>query len=594
MNHKSRTEGTVAEGVADVHIPGLLNLHQQCLLSLNFLQGTVDYWQNALPYFSIRFDEPGARLLHNHWDQSENIGRSLYATLLARVVCGITEELPVEKCWKQLIHQSIPEGEGLSYRPNPSPYDIIPEARDAPAEQVAIAEEPILQADFWDNRSVFTGLLLSYEITGDTLAFAAARRMADQLLRLANWEGDCAFFRLMAVPLGWDPASAKDPPVMGQHMGGWVSPLVHFFQLTGDEQALQLARGLGLSFVRTYPDTVLATAQELDPVLGMNSHSLLFLLAGLVRLHRQTGEQEYLDWARWQFDAILQHQCSEFGWTAEFMPFQLRHRGGDSCETCSLADRIDTGIQLALAGFPSYWNDVQRCALNYLVEAQLRDVSWMPLARGLQESFYLSAYHVPDRSLGAYVGWGAPNDFVDVNSRAPGRIQNCCGAHGVFACHQLWRHAVQKTESGIDVHLNISCNTPWCSVLTHAPIQGCLEVFLKINALLRVRLPDWVDRTQIHAVLSGQGDQAFDVQGEYIVLSGLAGTTVTITYPMRRESRKETIGGQCYDVLWVDDYVTSIDPGGKILPLFQRDLGAVKETYDREVAWPARIDAIEW
>ncbi len=580
-------------GRPDIHIPSVLNVYQQCKLSLNFLQGAVDYWQNAVPFFNIHFDQPGARFVHNHWDQSENFGRWLYAATMARIVCGIPDELPAEKCWKQLIYQSIPEGMGLSYRPNPSPYDRFEGARDVVAEQGEIATTPVLQADLWDNRSVFTGLMLSYENTGDEVAFGVAQRMLVQLKRLAYWEGPCAYFRRMAIPLGWDSAASRETPIMGQNMGGWISPLVHYYKLTGDEEALALASGLARSFLKVYPDTLLATAKNLEPILGMNSHAVNFMLAGIVRLYRLTGETALVDWAKWQFDGILQHKCSEFGWTAEFMPFQEKE-GRDSCETCSLVDRIDVGIQLGLAGYRSYWNDVQRCAVNYLVEAQLKDASWMPVAQGIPDDYYQSTYRIPERALGAYVGWGAPNDFVDNEGRSTGRIQNCCGAHGVFGCYQLWNHAVQKDDKGLHVNLHISCDTPWCSVVTHAPVHGKLTIQMKEDFPLRVRVPDWVQGSDI-SVSSATGDaRDFQLEGDEIVTSGKANESVVIEYPMRETKLSEIIGGQKYVSSWVDDYVVSIEPRGETAPLFERDLKEIANSFTKETVWPPRVKPIEW
>jgi hypothetical protein len=416
--------------------------------------------------------------------------------------------------------------------------------------------------------------------------------MVERVKSLALWEDDCVYFRLMMIPVGWNVAASSDVPPMGQHTGGWISPLLHYFKMTGDESALHLAQGLGRTFLRVYPDTLLATAKKTDPILGMNSHSLYFMLAGLVRLYRVTGERPFLDWAKWQFDGMLRHLCSETGWTREFMPFQP-HGGGDSCETCSLADRIDTDIQLALAGFPEYWNDAQRCACNYLKEAQLTDTSWMPLAENPREDFWISTYRIRERSLGAYVGWGAPNDLVDAHARAPGRVQNCCGPHGAFGCYQLWHYAVQKTADGVTVNLAVSRDTAWCSVLTHAPVQGKIEIAMKVDAPLCIRIPDWLDPGQVTVAEAGSA-RDFTVANGFIKTVGTAGRTLTIEYPLRHERRSETMAGRLYTTSWVDDYVLAMEPEGTVAPLFRRDLKAIAASYARKPVWPSAINEIEW
>ena len=75
-------------------LPGPVNLYEQAARSLNFFQGCVDYWQNCLPFFWVKFNDQATGLQHNHWDHSENPGRLLYGATLSRVIKTLERHHP--------------------------------------------------------------------------------------------------------------------------------------------------------------------------------------------------------------------------------------------------------------------------------------------------------------------------------------------------------------------------------------------------------------------------------------------------------------------------------------------------------------------
>ena len=575
-----------------LQLPGPVNLYQQAFRSLNYLQGAVDYWQNGAPFFWVKFDKDATWLQHNHWDHCENPGRFLYGTVLSRIILGVEQELPVEKLLKQQIYDSILPGESLSFRPNPSPYETRPGARDEQADQVRSKRRIVMEADLWDNRSVFTGLILNHLATGDRKALSTARKMVRALPKLALWEDDCAYFTHMAYPPKYKGPRRGEQKVMGQNMGGWISPLAFYFRQTGDRQSLKLAAGLARSFVRTYP-VVIAREEKLPAALHMNAHALLYLVGGMARVSQLTGETELLDWARLQCDGVLGELASETGWIREFLPFQ-HYDGVESCETCTLADRIDAGIQLALAGFTQYWDDVQRCVLNYLAEAQFADNAWMPVDTSRIDDYYRSYYHIRERLIGAYVGWGAPNDLVEPEARVPNSVQNCCGPHGAFAVYQAWHHAVRRDDRGVHVNLAISRDSRWCTVISRHPASDLLEIVMKTDGPLHVRLPDWADAGKTDVRVNGTEAAFARGVGTFIRIATKTGDRVEVRYPQRNVRKTEVLNGRPYKTTWQGDYVVDIDPAGTVAPLFRR-LPLQTDAIDTgQIQWPSSMDEIDW
>ena len=449
--------------------------------------------------------------------------------------------------------------------------------------------EPTLEANLWDNRSVVTGLMLSAAVTGDERAMDAARAMVERVKQLALRENDRAWFTRLSYPPGYDVNTAGDPKVVGQNMGGWISPLVFHHRFTGDAEALELAAGLARALAASYPLRV-AETRELPVRLHTNVHGFLHMIAGLVRVARATSDDVLLAWAKDQYDGVIERLASETGWTQEFLPSQ-RYDGVESCETCVTADRIDAGIQLALAGHDECFDDVARCVFNYLDQAQFRDNTWMPVDPSRRDDFYTNSVNIRERLIGAYVGWGAPNDLVEPEARVPNSVQNCCGPHGAFAVHQAWHHAVRKTDEGVFVDLLVSRDTPWCSVISRHPVSDILSVRMKCDGPLFVRLPASATPETLHATRDGARIDAV-VTGRRVRFDLRQGDEIALASPQLNRTSSEVLNDRTYRFHWKGEFVTDVEPEGTIAPIYQRKLGPVESP--AEPAWPPMITEIEW
>jgi hypothetical protein len=231
--------------------------------------------------------------------------------------------------------------------------------------------------------------------------------------------------------------------------------------------------------------------------------------------------------------------------------------------------------------------------VNYLYEAQFKDNSWLPVDESRADTFFRSYYHARERMIGAYVGWGGVNDLVHPEARVPRAVQNCCGPHGAFAIHQVWRHAIQGSAQGVYLNLPISRDSLWCTVVSHLPVEGRLQVTMKRPGPLFERRPDWLPSGQMKASVNG-AVRTFTPSGCYNRVEVAGGDQVEITHPLRETETAETINGVSYRLKWQGDFVLGIDPPGKVAPLFTRRPADMVNPLQAKPEWPALIADLEW
>ncbi len=533
-------------------MPDTLDLREHARASLEFLVRVGDPAQGRLPYFWTFYDEDPAELRHNHWDYCENPGRNLYGLVAARQVTGSLEGLEAERDYQRLICRTMTGGNGLCWRPAHSPF-----ARgDGRAE-----------LNLWDNRSDFMGLLSLYMADRDPAVLEQLEGMLDGLERLAIRQPDCIRFEKEALPPGYRPDTAGAPRV-GQHSGGWITPLVKYHEVTGSHRALELAHGLA-DFVVRYHHTSLGEGK----VLGIaNVHGALFTLAGVIRVAALEGDQERLDWAEALVRYAADSLASDFGWVREMEGRDwMKPEDSHSCEICAVVDLLQCALLLAQHGYPQYWDLAERYLRNYFTAAQLLDTGWMRSGVRREDNIASSFTEVPARVRGCFAGWGAPNDLVDPNARVKGAIQNCCGPHGAWGLFLAWRRIVTRDpDGGVRVNLALNRETPWCRVESYRPYAGRVDIVMYYPLPLLVRVPGFADRSRVLCRIDG-AQVEFTWDGDYVSFpETLAGQRISVIYPLPRERRSEVLDGREYRVDWKGDTVVRIDPPGKIVPLFDR------------------------
>lgn len=557
------------------YVPNTLDLRANAKLSINFLKGSMDMNQEGVPYFTTYFGSNTPALVHKVYDLDEDPGRWLYGLFSARQVSGSVDGMGQEKVLKDYLISRMTHDDGLVYLPNYSLMCSVSGARGA---------------WMWGNRSDFMGLLCLDMEKDDPEIKMQLEKTVNTLYKLAL-RGDVGFYLNQDYyAYNAKPDSAK-PAFVGQNTGGWITPLIKYYEWTGNKRAFELAKGFADFVVKHHSTSLSAvnsaaygvadndfslkksTGSQKERVLKIaNTHGALFTIGGILRVAEITHNSDQIIWARKLLDYTIQHLATSFGWMPEHEDDRLLAPGEtQSSEGCSLADLINCCIYLARNGYPEYWNQVERYTRNYLEEAQLKNTNWMPASLNLEDNVHESYRNFAQRVKGSYVGWGDPNDFVNPTARVRNAVQNCCGPQCAWATYLVWHNIVTKNEQGVFINLLLNKRSPWCEVLSYQPYSGRVDVEMYVNSDVHILVPDWVIKSEVSVKVNGTAiTPGWD--GPYLVLKDRKkGDRIVVNFPMRITTRTDTIPGKgVYKTTWKGNTVIGIDPAGKIAPLFQR------------------------
>jgi DUF1680 family protein len=298
-------------------------------------------------------------------------------------------------------------------------------------------------------------------------------------------------------------------------------------------------------------------------------------LAGILRLAMVKKDRELIEWCKKVFDRV-EGFAGGIGWYPECIFFK-GYSGCSGCETCCIRSMILTATLLARAGYPEYWNNVERATRNHLVESQLKDASWVKRYSSNNPSPRDTPQHtfqdVPARVLGGFAGWSDPNDWVGERMSRKGspQIMHCC-ISGAEALYIVWHHIVAHGEDGVYVNMLLSRDSKWVRVDSHVPYEGKVELFVHDAPVLFVRVPDWVEKAKVNVTVNGS-PEPFDWQEDYLKLVGLrAGQKATVTFPQRQLKETRHFAGRSYGLTWRGDTVVQMLPQGTRNPLYQREV----------------------
>jgi hypothetical protein len=238
----------------------------------------------------------------------------------------------------------------------------------------------------------------------------------------------------------------------------------------------------------------------------------------------------------------------------------------------------------------------ERVVRNHLVESQLRDTGWLPTGQLGADSERTSTRGMPQRLFGAFAGWSAPNDFI---GRGVWALQNCCTPAAIRAFYLAWSEAVGGDWTTTRINLLLNHAAESASVQSWLPWEGRVEVKVKQAKPVEIRVPDWVEHSQVRATLDGKAAE-FTWSGNYVKFgehgkSSLEpGQRVTVTFPVREATTTESRGGGTFTVRWRGDTVVQIEPAGVHYPLYGRRAEAAEQPEEREQTLVESPGAIAW
>ncbi len=505
-----------------------MDLREPMALAAHAIPGRLDPEQDYRPWFMLR-GRGGIPVQPEHasWDLGDMTGRYLESLILARHMGITAPELSQAEVRLERFLFKILGPDGLVHDPQSGAIDHS-----------------------FSQGSAMFGLLAWFEDTHDPEVRRALERLiSGQLNRLQRHDD------LLVDP------SVKLSESSGSHLAGYqIYPAVRFYELTGYPDALTLAEGL----------TRWAMA---DPVLGSDGaitkplsweghiHSWLETLAGCARAARNSpalDRQKIVARCRATYDWVRRTNGTGFGWLATYPT-------GGSCETCGISSAIRLALELADAGYPQYFEDVERFVRNQVVAAQFKDLS----------TYQNGTNRVTPLLLGCFDSQSMPNGHLGTRGGEDvGIVEGCCLNGGMRALALAWDAIATADENGVTANLALSRSGPACDVIGYQPLEGRVDVVPRVAGSLRVRLPGWADPTRIAVAITNRSGTPARMEWRfkppYIVFQSVeSGMRFAIRFPLRELQEDTTAGGQTFHVRWKGDVVIGVDPPGQREPTYQ-------------------------
>ena len=256
-----------------------------------------------------------------------------------------------------------------------------------------------------------------------------------------------------------------------------------------------------------------------------------------------------------------------------------------SSEGCCVGDMILFALILTRTGVGDFWDDIDRWVRNQFTEMQLTNTDWIAgfsrsfppcpdapedwikhqIGENWAEAFTYEDF--PDRVLGEWGGWTAPNDFEYVPYLRAAAM-HCCLAVNSLALFNVWKDMLSYAKGSLQVHLLMNRASRWADVHSYIPYEGRVDIHVKQPLTLRIRAPEWVSPKETTCTIDGE-PQSLSWDGHYAVMSTLeAGNTVVVSFPMEEQTVETVIGGRRFTLIRRGNEVVNIDPPGEYYPFY--------------------------
>lgn len=366
------------------------------------------------------------------------------------------------------------------------------------------------------------------------------------------------------------------------HYPSIVPALVYYWQVTGEADILEFAEGMAEGIIAGAHDSLNLHRMSPDGShCSSNVHLTMRGVLGVAQLGALAGNARYVEWARRIYE-YTRSLGMDWGWYPEsFYRPECRYRS----ETCVTADMTECAVAFAQAGYPEYWDHVERTVRNYLPQAQFfLTPGFVALYRETHEAQPANAargLEMLKRLEGGFVARLRPNDWVyQHHGRRHLNMMGCCPPSGMHALYLAWANTVVERDGQVHVNMALDCDTPLARVVTLAPKRGRTVVKPRKAGVYLIRPPSWSPAERVTARRNGRIVKP-DWHRFYLrFLSVRPGDLLQLDYPLPCFSQRVAIGcpgsEESYTLDWVGNDVVKVSPAGGVLPIFsparRRDL----------------------
>lgn len=595
-------------------VPDTLDLTERAKLGVNVLTSITDPTADYEIYWLTDLLRNPPIMLHDFNDWVQNQEGLMEALPLLRNASGTSLNSQVDGAWMGSILKSIGP-DGLLYLPlKGRPWSRIKAEGVNPVWRANGSRTGTQDASVsyianlsTCERAIGT-MAIYYRRDGNLMWRTTIEKMIGRLNELAVDKGDYAYY----VAGSFEPQAKVDkssPMPLGSLWGvSWntrgVQGLSQYYVTTGYEPALHLAGKLAQYTLRHGQIFDAEGRWLLDPEVKAkskwNSHfagtfdvehlsfgghgqghaiGLLSVLEYAVA----TRDHNLLEFCnrsyQWGVNPGQEYGVSKLvGWFPEwYVP------GYPACESCTNGDLFGVAVKLTESGIADYWDDIDRFVRNHFAEAQITRTDWVyKMAKeepNKPVEWNETSDKVPERNVGAWSGWAAPNEYATWLG-----IQHCCTGNAARGLYYVWEHMVDRKGDVLTVNLLLNRASAWADVYSYIPYTGRVDLKMKQPCSeLRLRVPEWI-KTGDPALSATVNGTKHDLrwQGRYVSLAAVgSGAKVEVSFPISERTVKEQIGPDTYTLVIKGNTVLSIDPPGKKGALYT-DRAKYKSS---EVAW---------
>lgn len=387
------------------------------------------------------------------------------------------------------------------------------------------------------------------------------------------------------MPTGWEAT-----------YDGWtLQGVTQFFLATGYEPARDLAAGLA-NYLKNDAQIFDGAGRFLARHPSDNGPALHFhhngnTMLAISEYAAATGDEEFAVFARQGYEYARSTGNPLVGFFPEYINDWPDNRTYVDCETCCTADMIIMALMLIACGQGDYWDDVDRYVRNQLIEMQITNGEWIEEIAIKQPPGSVdedeTADHVSERVVGSFAGWATANDFIpDLDSPF---ISGCCTGNGSRALYYVWEKMVSFKDGVFTLNLLLNRPSPWADVNSYIPYKGQVDVMMKADCPVEIRIPEWVRQEGVACTVNGS-PRELTFRGRYAWVGWAErDNLVTLTFPISERTVETIIGDRSCKLIIKGNDVVSIEPSGIWYPFYQR------ANYRKdEVRWVKRKRFIPW
>lgn len=582
-------------------IPDTLDLTERLGLAVHSSTSIADPAADGEVFWLVDFLRNPPTMMHDFNDWVLPVEGMLEGVPLARLATGSTENENIDKMWMTgpLLRGLGPDGlyyVAMNGRPWGRLGFEMPDQRSFRVDgtSVPVGDSSVAQiGSAYTCQRVISAMTLFYLRDQNPMWNTALEKMVQRLTEVAITRDDFAYYPDgMLQPNATYGSYTKMPTgIRSIEWGGngrCIQSLSQFYSATGYEPALQLAAKLTkyLSRHAQYYDedsawlicdlekSWLSKSFDLNGLRqGGHGHAHAIGLFSVLEFGLAANDREAIEFARSGFDWGRANGVSLIGFFPEFYVPDYH-----TCETDTISGLLGLATKLSASGIADHWDDVDRWVRNQFTEQQLTsaDAAYRCAERSPHKSigFNETCTNVPERNLGAFAGWAAPNDYTNRYLGSESAIMHCCMGNGTRALYYVWENILCSRNDELRVNLLLNRASSWADVYSHIPYEGKVEIRIKRpHGSLLVRVPEWIESGSPFVAATRAGrPMPLIWEGRY-VRSGpvVAGDVVAVSFPIETRNETRTIAGISYSMQIRGNTVVSISPGGENIPLYKRE-----------------------